>query len=212
MFYPYLVSTAQTKGYLSSKMAAMQQYIPPQVGEYFLAAGIQFTSFDLLNSFVLLIVQFGDHFEVDLVGISTLLSPPNVTKTPMAEAQLLLRATVIPDEGYVLVQAQLTHDSYIFSRDCHLTGGFAFASWFKGEHNGDFVVSLGGYHPDFKVPSHYPRVPRVGFNWTISPKLQVKGGGYYALVPHAVMAGGFLDAVYKTDRVRAWFKLKADFS
>ena len=112
-----------------------------------------------------------------------------MTETPIAEAQLLLKAAIVPDEGIVLVQAQLTNDSYIFSRDCHLTGGFAFASWLKGEHEGEFVVSLGGYHPDFKVPSYYPQVPRVGFNWSISPELSVKGGGYYAFVPHAIMAG-----------------------
>ncbi len=202
---------SKMKDFISGKIKAMETSIPPQVGECFLAVGVRFTSFKLLDSFALLTVQFGEHFEVDVLGLSTLSMPPKAKETPIAKAQLLLKATIIPDEGTVLVQAQLTNDSYIFSRDCHLTGGFAFATWLKGEHAGDFVVSLGGYHPDFKVPSHYPVVPRIGFNWSISTELSVKGGGYFALVPHAVMAGGSLNALFQSGDVRAWFNLNADF-
>lgn len=208
---PPTTDMSRMKDFISGKISGMRAYIPPQVGEYFLAVGVRFTSFELLDSFALLTVQFGKHFEVDVLGISTLLVPPNVTETPIAEAQLLLKAAVVPDEGTVLVQAQLTTDSYIFSRDCHLTGGFALASWLKGEHEGEFVVTLGGYHPDFKAPSYYPQVPRVGFNWSISPELSVKGGGYYALVPHAIMAGGYLNALFQATDVKAWFNMDANF-
>lgn len=208
---PPTTDMSKVKDFISGKISGMRSYLPPQVGEYFLAVGVRFTSFELLDSFALLTVEFGEHFEVDVLGISTMLVPPKVPETPIAEAQLLLKAAVIPDEGIVLVQAQLSNDSYIFSRDCHLTGGFAFASWLKGEHQGDFVITLGGYHPNFKVPSHYPQVPRVGFNWTISPELSVKGGGYYALVPHAIMAGGYLNALFQTSIVKAWFNMNANF-
>jgi hypothetical protein len=208
---PPTTDMSQMKDFISGKISAMEAYIPPQVGEYFLAVGVRFTSYELLNSFALLVVQFGKHFEVDVLGISTMLIPANTTETPIVEAQLLLKATIIPDEGIVLVQAQLTNDSYVFSRDCHLTGGFAFATWLKGEHAGDFVVSLGGYHPDFKVPSYYPVVPRVGFNWSLSSELTVKGGGYCALVPHAIMAGGYLNAMFESSEVKAWFNLNANF-
>lgn len=202
---------SQMKAFISGKIGGMQAWIPPQVGEYFVAVGVRFTSFELLDSFALLTVQFGKHFEIDVLGLSTMLVPPNVSQTPIAEAQLLLKATIVPDEGIVLVQEQLTSSSYILSRDCHLTGGFAFASWLKGDHAGDFVVSLGGYHPDFKVPGYYPRVPRVGFNWTVNAELSLKGGGYYALVPHAFMAGGYLNALYESSNVKAWFNLNANF-
>ena len=208
---PPQTDMSKMKDFISGKIRGLETYIPPQVGEYFLAVGVRFTSFKLLDSFALLTVQFGEHFEIDVLGLSTLLMPPKAKETPIAQAQLLLKATIIPDEGIVLVQAQLTNDSYIFSRDCHLTGGFAFATWFKGEHAGDFVVSLGGYHPDFKPPSHYPVVPRIGFNWNISSELSVKGGGYFALVPHAVMAGGSLNALFQATDVRAWFNLNANF-
>jgi hypothetical protein len=202
---------SQVKGYISSKLALMEQYIPPVVGEYFLTLGIHFTSFDLLDSFVLVTVQFGEHFEVDMLGLSTALLPPNITTSPLVEAQLAIKAAFNPDEGIVLVQGQLTPASFILSRNCHLTGGFAFAFWFGDTHTGDFVVTIGGYHPDFKPPSYYPQVPRVGFNWAVSENLTVKGGGYFALVPHAFMAGGSFSAVWQSGDVKAWFILGSDF-
>ena len=55
----------------------------------------------------------------------------------------------------------MSNDSYLFCRDARLTGGFAFYSWFKGEYAGDFVLSVGGYHPQFQR-GHYPAVDRVG--------------------------------------------------
>ncbi|MGJ8573113.1 MAG: DUF6603 domain-containing protein [Hoeflea sp.] len=201
----------EVQSYISSKLAMMDKYLPPAVGEYFVTAGIRFTSFDLVDSFLVLTVQFGKHFEVDILGISTAVLPPETPDTPIMEAQLALRATFIPDEGTVMVQGQLTPASYIFSRSCHLTGGFAFGLWFGGPHAGDFVTTIGGYHPDFKPPKYYPNVPRVGFNWAISNDLHVKGGGYFALVSHALMAGGSLSAVWQSGSVKAWFDMGADF-
>ncbi len=38
--------------------------IAPTVGEYWLAFGVKFTSFELVNSFALAIVKFGSEFEI----------------------------------------------------------------------------------------------------------------------------------------------------
>ena len=208
---PSPTDMGQMKSYISSKLTLMDRYIPPVVGEYFLTAGIRFTSFELLDSFLLAAVQFGQHFEVDLLSLSTVLLPPDTPTSPLAEAQLALKAVIIPDEGIVLVQGQLTPASFILSRNCHLTGGFALAVWAGGPHAGDFVVTIGGYHPDFKPPAYYPKVPRVGYNWAISNDLHVKGGGYFALVPHALMAGGAFSAIWHSGSVKAWFVMGANF-
>lgn len=203
------------RGYLSRQLQALGDAVAPQQGQYFLAAGVAFTSFKLLESFALLIVEFGKRFEVDLVGLSTLTVPPRVPgnpEPPLAVAQLAVRASVVPEEGVVLAQAQLTQASYIFSRDCHLTGGFAFAGWLPPHPQaGDFVVTLGGYHPRFQVPAHYPKVPRVGIHWQVNDHLSITGGGYYALVPHIFMAGGSLSAVWKDGNVHANFDASANF-
>ena len=69
----------------------------------------------------------------------------------------------------------MTSDSYVLAPDCRLTGGFALCFWFKPHPRaGDFVVSLGGYHPAFNAPPHYPAVPRLGVAW--SPEEPLKLG------------------------------------
>jgi hypothetical protein len=201
---------------LTGQLKQLSQYIPPTIGESFLAVGIKFTSFKQIDSFAMLVVQFGNHFEIDVLGLSVLKMPsPDETGsavTPLGEARLALRARFAPDEGGLTVRAQLTSDSYILSRACHLTGGFAFYTWFDPHPNqGDFVITLGGYHPQYTVPAHYPTVPRLGFNWQVDSSLQLKGGIYFALTPHALMAGGHLEATWQKGSLKAWFKAGADF-
>jgi hypothetical protein len=198
---------------LSAELEKLRAYIPPTPGEMFLAVGVKFNSFKMIDSFALLILSFGHRFQVDLLGMSTLTVPVHTPpeKTPLAEIQMALKATYVPSEGFLGVNAQLTPDSYILSRACRLTGGFAFYSWFSGEHEGDFVTTLGGYHPDFNVPAHYPTVPRLGFNWKVDNHLNLKGDAYFALCPHTLMAGGHLEATYEAGPFKAWFKEGADF-
>ena len=196
---------------LTDTLQRVNAFIPISSGNYFFGAGIKFTIFNLLDSFAFLAVSFGDKTRVDVLGLTTLLVPPQSNSTPIAEIQMEIKATILPDEGFVGIEAQLTAASFIFSHSCHITGGFAFYSWLKGEHSGDFVVTMGGYHPQYNVPAHYPKVPRLGFNWNVTSDLSVKGGLYFALTPVAFMAGGFLDAIYHSGGISAWFRAGADF-
>jgi hypothetical protein len=202
---------------LTSKLEALEAHIPPSIGDHFLAIGIKYTSFKQIDSFALLIVKFGHRLEIDLLGVSNLVVPAVPGNTsPLAKAEMVLRASYIPDEGILRVQAQISPGSYILSQKCHLGGGFAFYSWFKdqpdtGVKAGDFVLSLGGYHPDFHKPAHYPEVPRLSMNWQVNRDLSIKGRSYYALCAHALMAGGLLEASYHTDNLRVWIQVGADF-
>ncbi|KPV48195.1 hypothetical protein SE17_39375, partial [Kouleothrix aurantiaca] len=82
----------------------------------------------------------------------------------------------------------LTDNSWLLSRDVRLTGGFAFASWFAGPNRGQFVVTMGGYHPDFHRDG-YPIVPRLGLAWRIGDNFSIVGESYFALTSEALMAG-----------------------
>ena len=212
-----LVSTAmdaaagKTTNNLTQELALMDDYITPALGDYFGAAGIKFTSFKLLDSFVMLALVFGDRFEIDILGMSSLIVPPESEKTPLAQIQMNLEARIAPEDGFFGVEAVLTQGSYILSRNCHLTGGFAFYLWFSGEHSGDFVVTMGGYNPEYKVPAHYPQLPSLGFNWQVDKCLSLKGNAYFALTPCAFMAGGHLQALWKSGPISAWFTAGADF-
>jgi len=184
--------------------------VAPSLGDDWLALGIRFTSFELLDSFALLTVKFGSQFEIDLLGLSRLVLPP-APATPVAKAELALKASFSPDAGLLSVEGQLTPQSYVLSPDCHLTGGFAFYSWFGGPHEGEFVVTLGGYSPKFTPQPYYPKVPRLGLNWQVTSELTIKGELYFALTSSAVMAGGGLSAVWKSGGISAWFDVQADF-
>ena len=194
----------------------LHTYIPPSTGSIFLAVGIKFTSFKMIEWFAMLVLVFGARFEVDVLGLSTLIVPTPAVDTagvtPLAEVQMALLARFVPSEGFLLgVSAQLTSNSYILSRNCHLTGGFAFYAWFAGEHAGDFVQTLGGYHPSFQPPSHYPIVPRLGFNWRVNSKLTLKGSADHALTASLLMAGGQLQANWEDGKLRVWFNMGIDF-
>ena len=200
---------AATKSNPLAVLTQISSYVPPQIGTYWLAAGVKFTSFELLNSFALLFVKFGSGFEMDLVGITSASLPPQSPQT-LAYIELALLVSFKPNEGFISVQAQLTPNSYLLAPSCQLTGGFALVIWFSG----DFVVTLGGYHPAYNVPKNYPSVPRLGFMWPVSVSagsLSISGGAYFALTPTAFMAGGYLNVAFTLGPIRAWLNAGADF-
>lgn len=199
------------QSFLTDALNELNAYIPPSEGQYFLAAGVAFTTYNMLDSFALLAVSFGNKFRIDIVGLSNMTLPSNSKDYILAEMQLALTASFVPDDGILQVTAQLTDGSYFLSPDCQLSGGFAFYSWFSGEYEGDFVLSIGGYHPDFNVPSHYPTVPRLGFDWQVDDSITLSGDAYFALCAHAFMVGGSFSAVYASGSFEATFNLGADF-
>ena len=120
--------------------------VPPQRGEYWLAAGVQITSFDLISATVLLVIKFGQEFEIDILGIART-KLPQVGPT-YVYAELGLIATFNPAHGILMIKAALTDNSFLLDKNCHLTGGFALMTWFDPSENaGNFVLTVGGYHP-----------------------------------------------------------------
>ncbi|MBK8935742.1 MAG: hypothetical protein IPM76_26150 [Chloroflexi bacterium] len=201
---------------LTTELQSLHDWLTPQDGEYFLAVGVRFTSFEILDSFVLLTISLGQQFAIDVVGISQLVMPRDSGK-PQAKIELALRAHYAPAEGLLQVRAEITERSWVFSEQCHLQGSFAFFAWFKsnaatGANAGDFVLSMGGYHPDFKPPAHYPQnLKRLGFDWLVDSNTTIKGELYFAMTPTAVMAGGRLEAHWHSGSMGADFVVTADF-
>lgn len=217
--YPLIV--AATKGFdkkegdTSDLKEELVNKMTVEKGQYFLAAGIKFTSFKIIDGFLLATVSFGNDCELGLLGLAEVSFPPKVgnnneTKC-IAKAQLAIKASLKPAEGVFSAEAQLTNESYILTKECKLTGGFAAYAWFgKNAHSGDFVVTLGGYHPSYNKPSHYPVVPRLGLNWHVNDNIGIVGEVYFALTPSCIMAGGKLSATYTQGDLRAWFVAYAD--
>lgn len=213
--YP-LVAGAMGNLDATTTESELTTYIQPTPNEDWLAAGVRFTSFEMVQSFALLTIAFGAHVEIALLGESAISLPvpaAGETATPVAQADMVLMVDISPSNGQLAVCAQLTPQSWVIDPAAHLTGGFAFYAWFPpSAQPGDFVVTLGGYNPYFTPPSYYPQqVPRLGLNWQLSSELSISGGLYFALTPSVLMAGGYLKATWQSGDLSAWFDAQADF-
>jgi hypothetical protein len=209
--FPFVAAAVDPSTISSDPMAALKQlsnFVRPSNGSYWLAAGIKFTVCQLLDGFAMLYVIIDDSFEIGLLGVAGFVYPKD---SPIIGIEMALKVRLSIKEGVFSMQAQLTDRSFLFSEDCRLTGGFAFFIWFGGEHAGDFVISLGGYHPNFSRPDHYPLVPPLGFNWRLSDCLVIKGENYFALTSRAIMAGGSLEASFDGGDLKASFTAWAHF-
>lgn len=209
---PKKIDPKETGAIITEQLEALEEYIPPAIGSGFGAVGLKFTCFKIVDGFGLVTLGMSQgEFEINLLGIATIMLPTSLgIHEPIAMAELALMARFNPMEGVILVQGQLTENSYIFSRKCRLTGGFAYGLWFLPPLLGDFVFSQGGYHPRFQPPEHYPSVPRLGFDWQIDNNSYTTAQVYFALCGHGIMAGGLMAIRYQLGSVWAEFDAGID--
>jgi len=168
------------------ELADARGYFTPERGTFWFAAGLSFNSFALVDGIAVVAVQIGGGFELSLLGLARMALPR--PQAPLVYIEMALVARFSTREGVILVQAQLTDNSWLLAPAVRLTGGFAFATWFAGPNRGQFVVTLGGYHPDFHRDG-YPVVPRLGLAWRLGDAISVVGESYFALTSEALMAG-----------------------
>src|SRR3712207_6279915 len=169
------------------KLRELTRYFPPQTGNFWFAAGISFTCFALVDGVAVVSVAFGAGLEINLMGLARMALPRPQAALVSIELGLLARFSTT--EGLFAIRAQLTENSWLLYREVRLTGGFAFATWWKGPLAGQFVLTIGGYHPDFHRDG-YPDVPRLGLMWRGTDDIYVKGESFFALTSEGLMAGG----------------------
>jgi hypothetical protein len=203
-----LVSAIDDNSLANDPMKALSQIgpnMPPKRGAFWLAAGLRFTTFEVVKTTAVVYVALDSGVEVGVLGVSRMALPDE--SFAVVSVELALAARFSTQEMLLSVQAQLTDNSWLFSQDCQLTGGFAFFMWFR---DAQFVLTLGGYHPSFQRPDNFPVVPRLGFNWRVDDTIVIKGEAYFALTNTCVMLGGRLEAVFDAGAIRAWFIAYAD--
>lgn len=185
---------------------------PPQDGQLFLAAGLRFSTYKVFEGFLLLMAQWGTPSTYHLLGIGKVAVPP-VDHVPQASIEVVLNASIDPDAGALHFVGQLTDNAYLFSPSAKLSGGFALSMWLRDSDTaqaGDFVMTVGGYHPDFNRPAHYPTPQPMSITWSVSDAFFLKGSAYLAVTPAAVMLGTQAQAVWKQGRFSATFDLNMD--
>ncbi|MFK0288877.1 DUF6603 domain-containing protein [Streptomyces sp. NPDC090442] len=176
-----------------------------------IVAGLGFTICERLDGSAMLLLQTGADLTFGLLGTAAMCFPKEAGRRRYANVEVALQAVLKPNAGELTLAAQLTPNSFLLDPNCSLRGGVAFKTWFGPSPNrGDFVVTIGGYHRNYTPPSHYPAVPRLGFDWDLSGKVTVSGEAYFALTPAAVMAGGALEVRFHSGALRAWLDARVD--
>ena len=189
---------------------SMNTYFPPKADEFFVVAGVTFTAFGIVDTTAMFSVKFGHDLEIDLMGISSVGYPSFLL-------ELEWSGKVVPSQGYFYFGGQTTDRSYVYVPQARLTGAFAVASWtkninFKGDevNAGDYVVSIGGYHPLYKKPKHYPgHLARLGINFKSGPA-DISAGVYFAITPHVLMTGAFMKASVNKGPLFAYISMTLD--
>lgn len=204
-----LLQVVQGKEELEGLLSQVDRLFPAQKKSSWIAAGIGADCFRMADAVVIAILQLGTSDVFDLLGRAQI-EIPHRAPEPAARASLLIKLTVDPEQGNIPIDGVLGSDSYVLSRNCHLSGGFSFYLWYGGEHRGDFVISLGGYHARYQRPEHYPSPQRLKLSWQLCPELYVGGSLYFALTPSAVMAGGDFQMDFTWKCVKAWFHAYVD--
>lgn len=185
-------------------------WLTHEAGQYWLAFGIAFKSFELITTNALLVAEFGNSLQLMLIGLSKGRFP--TVGHAYAFIELQIEVGVDFEKGSAQLSAQLSQNSYLIDPHCRITGMFAAIVWFDpSPYAGDFVFVSGRYNPKFQPPDHYPNpTSLIGISWTPDNCTTITGGSYFALTPSSIMAGGMLDIHYNSGPFSAWLKTWTD--
>ncbi|MEV4253101.1 DUF6603 domain-containing protein [Spirillospora sp. NPDC049652] len=188
-------------------------WVTPVNGDIWATAGLGLSIAETVDLQALLLVQLGEQFAVALLGSAEIELPARAAKQVggvvnppvLAHVELGFRAMYEAAKGEFSLTAAFSDNSWLVHKECRLTGGAAIHLWTPpSPYVGDFVLSLGGYHPAFSRPAHYPEVPRLALTWSVGTAVRVHGELYAALTPAAGMVGGRLEVHYALGGLQAW--------
>ncbi|KAK5988133.1 hypothetical protein PT974_12273 [Cladobotryum mycophilum] len=190
-------------------------WFSPREGSFWFAAGLKATAFQMLSVDAVVVVQLNPDIQLGIYGVAVCDVPTLVSSVKFVHVELGIACTLDVAAGAFKLEAQLSPRSFILHNSCHLTGGMALFSWFAPRVpspdkdiqalQGDWVLTIGGYHQAYNKPRAYPNPPRLAINWTLSSALRISGEAYFAITPRVCMAGGRLHATLNLGALSAWF-------
>lgn len=169
-------------GNAAEDLKALSIHFAALKGQHWIAAGIQFTAFGFIYGKVVVAIGFGKKFSMQILGMASF------GIEPICYFEIGIEVTA--DEEKFMMRARLSPNSYVVHRDIFsLQGDFALCAWYKDPHKGDFLFSIGGYHPLFAKPEHYPELIRVGAKATVFNFVHLSVEVFFCCTPQALMAG-----------------------
>lgn len=218
--FPLLMSSSPSPNAINA-FAELQgtsggtQYIIPVDGATWVAVGVLGIACETVDISAVLTLALGPQVdEIALLGTATASFPRGASSDKVvAFIELDYSATADITHGSLFVQGSIAPTSFLLNSECRPTGGFIVATWFNpSPYEGDCCITIGGYHPAYQPPAHYPQPPaRLGIVWRYSSHLNITGEAYTALTPDALMAGSSLNALFSVGPIGASFDFQADF-
>ena len=90
-------------------------WLTDSLGDNWLAVGVRFTSFELAETYALLIAEFGNELQFALVGLTTLRLPQDTSEKAFAYVELEVEAVLKPRDGFFGLTAVLSPNSFVFA-------------------------------------------------------------------------------------------------
>jgi hypothetical protein len=169
-------------GNAAEDLKALSVHFAAMAGQHWIAAGIQFTAFGFIYGKVVIAIAFGNRFSIQILGMASF------GIEPICYFEIGIEVTA--DEEKFIMRARLSPNSYVVHPDIFsLQGDFALCAWYKEPHKGDFLFSIGGYHPLFAKPEHYPELIRVGCKAVVYNFVHISVEVFFCCTPQALMAG-----------------------
>jgi hypothetical protein len=178
---------------LDAWLGSTNPWVTPKQDNYWFAAGLSISCCNIVTATAVALLEFGSAGVIARLFIDAIAQMPPEVKNEhemIIYVEIMAMAELNFVDDLFQIFAALAPKSFILVPSCHLTGGFAFCKWFgRNPYAGDWVFSVGGYHKRFQIPSHYPRPERLGIAYNIGDNMSIRGTGYFAITPKAVMGG-----------------------
>lgn len=192
----------------------LRAVFPPKKDNYVIAPFIRL-GYGTPN---LITADIGLFIDTSAVGQIIVLGSLGVILPTPEEAVVQINVDVIGDfnisEEYIEILGTL-RDSNIMGFP--LTGDFAFLlSWGSPKA---FMLSIGGYHPDYQKPARFPTLNRLQVDFSKGKNMQIHGSFYHAITSNTVQLGLSADIYVKQSPLTvdakidfdALFVFKSDF-
>ncbi|KAF4333890.1 hypothetical protein FBEOM_12284 [Fusarium beomiforme] len=216
--FPLLMSPTHDPLVMFDKLRSNggQKHMTETNSANWVAAGIRATACETVDiSAVLTLPLDPSVSELAIVGTASAQFPRDAkADKALAAIKINFQGNIDVARGFMLFEGRIADGSFLLFQDCKLSGGFAVGAWFgTSPQAGDWCISIGGWHPAYQPPAHYPSTPpRMRLQWSYgdNKELSRDGQAYAAVTPDALMGGLAVSAIYKSGRRGAHFDFRAD--
>ncbi|KAF5708113.1 hypothetical protein FMUND_10761 [Fusarium mundagurra] len=192
------------------------KYMTETNGANWVAAGVTGTACELIDVKAVLTIPLDPSAgELAIVGIASAQFPRDAKPgKALAAIRINFQGNIDISRGFMLFEGRIADGSFILFDDCVISGGFAVGAWFgPSPQAGDWCITIGGWHPKFQAPSHYPSAPpRMRLQWSYGDTkyLTLDGQAYAAVTPDAIMAGLAVQVKFEKWSCGANFDFRTD--